>query len=130
MRELDPKCKPPKIQYIETLRIHCKFRKFTINTLIRHDSLKPSLICLRTSQFTSLCKIYIYREREYYGIPGYKEGYFGIPFLLWFFLTCPPVSGKPRTLACPKYPWGENITTLKTIGILPKKFSRVAGSGA
>jgi len=44
--------------------------------------------------------------------------------------TWPPVSGKPKTLACPKKPWGDNITTLNTIGTLPRKVSRVEGSGA
>lgn len=45
-------------------------------------------------------------------------------------ITCPPVSGRPRTFAWPKYPWGERITTLNTIGILPRNASKVDGSGA
>ena len=44
--------------------------------------------------------------------------------------TCPPVSGKPNTLAWPKYPWGDTTTTSKIMGILPKNFSSVDGSGA
>lgn len=44
--------------------------------------------------------------------------------------TCPPVSGKPNTLAWPKYPWGDTTTTLKIMGILPKNVSSVDGSGA
>ena len=37
-------------------------------------------------------------------------------------LTCPPVSGLPSTLACPKKPCGDRMTTLKPMGSLPRKF--------
>lgn len=44
--------------------------------------------------------------------------------------TWPPVSGMPNTFAWPKYPCGDKMTTLNTIGILPRNVSRLEGSGA
>ena len=44
--------------------------------------------------------------------------------------TWPPVSGNPRTSACPKYPWTENRTTLKVVGTLLKNLSMFTESGA
>ena len=44
--------------------------------------------------------------------------------------TCPPVSGRPRTLDCPKKPCGLRRTTLTTLGTWERKRSRVSASGA
>lgn len=44
--------------------------------------------------------------------------------------TWPPVSGKPKTFAWPKYPCTDKMTTSNTIGILPRNVSNVEGSGA
>ena len=46
-----------------------------------------------------------------------------------YALTCPPVSGSPRTLDWLKKPWGLRTTTLTTLGTRSRKRSRVSASG-
>lgn len=66
----------------------------------------------------------------------YQRFYSVIYMILWIIgvatvqSTCPPVSGKPSTPDWPKYPWGDMMTTVNTIGILARNFSKVVGSGA